>query len=254
MVRSIDRGLDVMTLLATAAGPMALPEITTRLGMPRTTAFNIVRTLAQRGAIELIQDKGYCIGPLVTDLARARAPAKDLISRIRPFLEQVASRTEETALLSVISGDEIVFIDKVESTQAIRYTVDVGTRRPLYCSAHGKVALAAFQDDAVERYLQRTRLTAFTEKTIVDATTLRRMLAKIRRQGFAASDGEFIFDVYSVSAPLLKRRDGMPLGMISAVGPLSRVKPRREAIASLLVERARAASNECFDLASGISR
>jgi DNA-binding IclR family transcriptional regulator len=251
MVRSINRGLDVMILLARTPEPMTLSEITTRLRMPRTTAFNIVRTLTARGAIELIGTQGYRIGPLAMELARARAPSKDLSARLRPYLEQLASQTGETALLSVVSGDQIVFLNKAESPQAIRYTVEVGTRRPLYCSAHGKVALAAFSEDELDRYLDRTPLTAFTDRTIVDGTRLKRELSKIRRQGFATSDGEFIPDVYSVSAPLLPRDDGMPSGMISVVGPLARVKANRLAIASLLTSCARAASEACQDLVDG---
>jgi IclR family acetate operon transcriptional repressor len=249
MVRSIDRGFDVMQLLAQSPEPMALAEITSRLRLPRTTAFNIVRTLTKRGAVELIPHRGYHLGPLVTDLARARAPSQELIPRLRPFLEEIAARTGETALLSVVSGDEIVFIDKVESPQAIRYTVQVGTRRPMYCSAHGKVALAALSNDEVEGYLLRTPLTAQTAKTIVDSAALKRELARIQRLGHAMSDGEFILDVFSVSVPLLRRGDGVPLGMISAVGPMPRIKPNRRMIASLLMELASRASDDCRDLA-----
>lgn len=248
MVRSIDRGLDVMELVGRAREPMPLPEITARMELPRTTAFNIVRTLVQRGALEAVGSKGYRLGPLVTELAQVRAPARDLITRVRPMLEKLGQGTGETAMLSVLSDDEIVFVDKVESPQAVRYTVQVGTRRPLYCSAHGKVVLATFSDDALQRYLQRVPLAPRTDKTVVDEAQLRRELARIRQQGFAASDGEFIADVYSLSAPVGQRADGTPVAMLSVVGPLARTKPARKGNATLLLACARAAGAECAGL------
>lgn len=248
MVRSIDRGLDVLELVARAREPMALSEITARMQLPRTTAFNIVRTLVRRGALEAAGSRGYRLGALLTDLAQARAPARDLIVRLRPLLEQLAAGTGETAMLSVPSGDEIVFVDKVESPQVVRYTVQVGTRRPLYCSAHGKVVLCTFAEDALQAYLGRVRLTPHTERTIVDAAQLRRELAKIRQQGFAASDGEFIGDVYSLSAPVGRRADGLPLAMLSVVGPVPRARAARKENAALLLGCARVATAACADL------
>lgn len=237
-----------MMFVSQAPEPVALSEITGRMKLPRTTAFNIVRTLTKRGALEWVDDKGYRLGPLVVELAQRRSSSMDLIARVRPFLEDVAARTGETCFLSVPSGDEIVFVDKVESTQAIRYSIQLGTRRPLYCSAHGKVVLASLDDEAFDAYVMRTKLKPITDKTIVERAKLERAVARIRQLGYAVSDGEFIDNVYSISAPLRAAANGLPLGMISAVGPTSRVKPRRQHVVAVLQDCVASANRECADL------
>jgi DNA-binding IclR family transcriptional regulator len=184
------------------------------------------------------------------ELARSGRPSKDLITIVRPFLEKISNQTRETAFLAVPSGDQIVFIDKVEPMQAIRYSAQIGTRRPLYCTAHGKIALASRSETDLERYIAMTRFEARTDKTIVDPAALRKELAKVRRQGFSISDGEFTQEAYGISVGLVAGSHGELIGMISAVGPTSRMRPQRREFASLLTELARQISVQCAELAT----
>jgi DNA-binding IclR family transcriptional regulator len=245
MVRSVDRALDVLVLVANEALPVPLPDITRGLDLPRTTAFSLVKTLAERGMLTYVDGKGYQLGPMVSELARAYRPPRNLIELAHRWLEQVSAKTNETAFLAVPGDAHIAFVDKVEPTQAIRYSAQIGTRRPLYCTAHGKLALALRPDAEITRYLASTPLKALTDKTITSVDALRRELARIRRQGFATSDGEFSADAYSLSAPVRAGTDGPLIAMISAVGPTARLRPRRHEIADLMLSVAGQLSAQC---------
>jgi DNA-binding IclR family transcriptional regulator len=245
MVRSVDRALDVLQLIASESAPLALPEITRRLDLPRTTAFSLVKTLAERGMLAFVDGKGYQLGSMVNDLARSYRPPRNLIDVAHRWLEQVSAKTHETAFLAVAGDAHIAFVDKVEPSQAIRYSAQIGTRRPLYCTAHGKLALALRPEPEIARYLAATDLKPLTERTIVSADALRRELAKIRRQGFATSEGEFSADAYSISAPVRAGAKGPLIAMISAVGPTSRLRPQRHEIAQLMLAVAAKLSLQC---------
>jgi DNA-binding IclR family transcriptional regulator len=248
MVRSVDRAIDVLLLVGKSAEPVGLAQITRELDLPRTTAFSIVRTLTEREMLKFVEGRGYRLGSLVATLGRSAGESKSLIGVVRPWLERISRETSETAFLAVPINDQIVFADKVEPSQAIRYSAQIGTRRPLYCTAHGKVVLACKSAAEFAAYLANTPLEARTAKTIVDAAQLQKELDKIRKQGFSVSDGEFIVDAYGISVPLVAGVGGPLIGMISAVGPTSRMKPRRREIAQLLIDIAASLRSECTNI------
>ena len=245
MVRSIERALDVMELVSKTKEPVPLPVITRTLKMPRTTAFSIVKTLARRGLLEQVPDKGFRVGALAVEWSNALHPPRDLTTVAKPLLARIVAQVNETAFLVVPSEDQIVYVDKVEASQAIRFSAHIGTRRPLYCTAHGKVVLASRSDEWIERYLARTKLKRETAKTITDPDVLLREIAKIRRQGYGVSDGEFSVDAYGLSAPIYDAAHEVA-AMLSTTGPTARMKPRKKEIAEFLIQLAAEASRELF--------
>jgi DNA-binding IclR family transcriptional regulator len=248
MVRSVDRAIDVMVMVGKSAEPVALPQITRELDLPRTTAFSIVKTLSARGILKFVEGRGYRLGPLMTGLAQHAAPSRSLTGVVHPWLERISRETSETAFLAVPFGDQIVFIDKVEPSQVIRYSAQIGTRRPLYCTAHGKVVLATRSAKELEAYIASTPLEAHTARTIVEPAALRKEMERIRKQGFSVSDGEFNAEAYGISVPVAAGRGGPLIGMISAVGPTPRMKPRRNEVAQLLLGIAASLSAECANV------
>jgi len=248
MVRSVDRAIDVLVLVGKSTEPVALPQITRELDLPRTTAFSIVRTLSKRRMLEFVDGRGYRLGQQIASLAQHAAGSKSLIGVVHPWLERISRETAETAFLAVPYGDQIVFVDKVEPSQVIRYSAQIGTRRPLYCTAHGKIVLATKSAAELDAYLADTKLEAHSSRTIVDPAALRKEMARIRKQGFAVSDGEFETDAYAISAPLAAGRGGPLLGMVTAVGPTARMKPRKNEVARLMLDIAATLSAECTNV------
>lgn len=245
MVRSVDRAIDVLMLVGKSSEPVALPQITRELDLPRTTAFSIVRTLTERQMLKFVEGRGYRLGSTLATLAQHGGESRSLIAVAHLSLERISRDTGETAFLAVPLGDQILFVDKVESLQAIRYSAQIGTQRALYCTAHGKIALACMSAKELDAYLARTTLRAHTAKTIVDRAQLRKEVERIRKQGFAVSDEEFSTDAYGISVPLAAGTGGPLVGMISAVGPMSRMKPRRREVSQLLLGIAATLSAEC---------
>ena len=105
-------------------------------------------------------DGRYRLGPGAFTLAIAALSSRELPELARPFLEDLVERCGETALIGTSATDApvAVCIDKVESQNPLRYTVSLGERQPLYCSAVGKLFLAYMTPEAQDEYLHATRL------------------------------------------------------------------------------------------------
>jgi len=243
MVRSIERGIDVLNLLIPPGRAMTLSQLSRELGAPKSTVLTIVRTLADRGFLAHdVQTRAYRLGPALTRFG-SRAQAVDLSGLAKPHLEALAAETKETAFLAVVDRDEVFYICKIDSPQPVQYLAQVGVRRPLHCTASGKIGLAYMPETAVRAYIARTRLRRYTANTITQPTRLRAELAEIRRRGYAVNRGEFFADLFGIGAPV---RDpaGVVIASANLGGPLFRLNRQTGAFARAVVAAANAVSAE----------
>jgi IclR family transcriptional regulator, acetate operon repressor len=225
-VRSVQRAVAVLEFLAGTERPAALHEISAAIRTPKSTALNIVRTLAATRLLEVDHaTKAYRLGSRLGELASRMRRDPDLRALARPHLERLASETGESAFLSVVDGAEIVYVDKVDSRQDIRFAAQVGSRRPLHASAAGKLALATLPPPLLERYL-RNGLGRHTRSTITDRRTLLHQIARVRGRGYAEAHGEYVEGVDGIAAPV-PGATGELLAIVTIAGPSFRMRDHR---------------------------
>jgi DNA-binding IclR family transcriptional regulator len=228
-VRSVDRAVDVLEALSRSRTVLTLAQLAAAVRAPKSTTLNIVRTLARRRLLEFdATAKTYRMGYLLAGLSSDVRDELDLRTIARPHLDRLALATREFVFLVLLDGDEIVFVEKIESSQPIRYVAvaNVGTRRPLYCTAGGKLALALQPPAYVARYLTRVGLRRYTPHTITSPAVLRRELSAIRRRGYAVSNGEFLEDLTGLAVPVRQPGADAFLGALVVAGPTFRVRKR----------------------------
>ena len=148
----------------------------------------------------------------------------DLRALAKPHLDELAQATQETVLLAVLSGNEMVFVEKIDSGQPIRYIAQVGTRRPLHCTASGKLHLAFLPAARVDAYIAEVGLTRYTPNTITDRRRIAAELARIRARGYAVADGEFLPDLLGVAVPVRRRGNEDVLAAVLVAGPAFRMR------------------------------
>jgi IclR family pca regulon transcriptional regulator len=134
--------------------------------------------------------------------------------------------------VSVLDGDEIVYVGRVPTSRIMRVSINVGTRFPAYATSMGRVLLAALTDDDLDAYLARADIRPLTARTIANAADLHEEVLRIREQGWALVDQELEEGLRSIAAPV---RDGA--GRIVAAVNLSAHASRasREAVATTLL-------------------
>jgi len=249
-VATIERAADVLFLFAQDdAANLGVTEISKSLDISKAVVHRILTSLRERDLVVVDEEsRRYALGPAVLRLAAAYRDRLDVRLMALESMQRLSAATNETATLSVRSGDMRVYVDQVTPAREVKMTVAVGQSFPLHAGSSSKAFLAFVADADRDEYLAGHELSAITDATITDVAMLRRELDQIRQQGFAVSLGERQSDAASVAAPVFDQ-DG-PIAVISVCGPLERFRPMVAETAAAVVEATRALSQRLGHRAS----
>jgi DNA-binding IclR family transcriptional regulator len=195
------RLLDVLGAFSVDHPLLTLSELSRRTAMPLTTTHRLVRELTQWGALERDERGRYRIGLRLLEVASLSPRWLGLREAALPFMEDLYEVTHENVQLAVRDGLEVVYVERIAGRDAVEVFTRVGGRWSMHATGVGLVLLAHAGAEVQELALSAP-LKAYTEKTIVDPARLRRVLAEVRRTGFAISDGQVTLDALSVAAPI----------------------------------------------------
>jgi IclR family KDG regulon transcriptional repressor len=236
---SVRRALEVLELFLDGTRSLSVPEIVARLGLPRTTAHELVRTLLASAYLTQVEDQPYrfTLGIRAFELGSAYTLQLDLAAEGQKVALKVVEACDETVQMAIRDGTEAVFIAKMESSQTVRLVSTVGSRLPAHCTAVGKMLLSALSDDELIALYENTeRLPGMTAKSITSLKQLRHVMAGIRARGLAYDDCESNLDVRCVAAPVYSHKGKMVAAMSISV-PIMRMNARRQDELATLVRR-----------------
>lgn len=226
-VQSVERTLDILEALALAGRPVNLSELSQKVSLHVSTVHRLLATLIERGYARQESSTGrYTVGTRLLELSSGVTEQIDVRAEAHPVLERLSSLIGETANLAVRSGDNLVYIDQVQSDRLVRMFTRVGSSAPLYCTGAGKLFLAFVPEVQFERelnrYLLEHRLEPRTPHTLVRPQALREELRKIRERGYSFDNEEMEEGVICVAAPVFDRA-GQIVAAISVSGPSTRL-------------------------------
>jgi IclR family acetate operon transcriptional repressor len=226
LVQSVDRAIAVLELLA-SRGESGITEIAGCLGVHKSTASRLVSVLEGRGLVEQLGQRGkYVIGFGVVRLAGAAIARMDLASLGAPICQALADRVGETVNIAVLDGDAAINVTQARGSAAISAQNWVGQRTALHATSSGKVLLAHMDPDQRDRLLALP-LAGYTSHTITDPVVLAAALARVPRDGYAATYEELEIGLNAVAVPVFGAGGGAPAAAISASGPTFRLPRRR---------------------------
>jgi DNA-binding IclR family transcriptional regulator len=242
-IAGIERALDALSLFAESeSASLGVTEIAHALGLSKAVVHRILASFRAKGFVELDETtRRYSLGPKILVLGLTYLDRVDIVSVARDVMARLCALTEETATLSLRSGDQRVYVDQVTPNRDVKMSVTLGLPYPLHAGASSKAFLAFLTPGEVDAYLDGPALAALTPKTQVDPRKLRKELARIREQGYAQSFGERMEGAGAVAAPVFGR-DGTPAGVISVCGPIERFREEADKAAELLLAHTRDAS------------
>jgi len=226
-IQSLDRGLIILEAVAKSSNPVSLADLTTVLGIDRSSAFRLANTLKRRGFLAYPTGrKDYILGPALWRLAHHYDWGTMLIRVSHEHLKQLAGQTNETAHLAIREGKHALFIDHVTTNHVISVSGQTGEMVPLYSTAHGKALLADLDLAELQSLFGAGPLRAYTKRTIGGVPQLAKVCTQIKAQGFATDDGEFQEGIRCVAAPI-RAESGMVIGSIGVSAPLQRFPEER---------------------------
>jgi IclR family KDG regulon transcriptional repressor len=221
---------------------IGISALAQRLGLAKSTVHRLASTLIDAGMLEQNPETGrYRLGLALLELGLLVRRKMDVTNEARPYLRMLRETTGETVHLAILDHTSVLYVNKLESKQAIRMSSEVGSRAPVHCTGDGK-ALLAFQSDEVIDELIDYGLPARTPNTITNPAALRRDLAVIRSRGYAVDDEESEVGLRSVAAPI-RSDSNTVIASLSIAGPAHRIsKKAMQSYARELVTAAEAIS------------
>ncbi|MFC6879318.1 MULTISPECIES: IclR family transcriptional regulator [Actinomadura] len=235
---TVERAADVLVLFTeTDQSTLGVTEIADELGLSKPAVHRILASLRSRGLIELDQQsRRYSLGLTSMRLGLAYLDRIDVRKLAGPELAALSRRTQETATLSIRTGDHRAYVDQVTPPREVIMSVSLGVPYPLHAGGSSKAFLAFLPQEEVDAYLTR-ELRRLTERTVTDADALRAELREIRARGYAKSFAERQQGAASVAAPVFDHH-GLPSAVISVCGPLERFRQEADGCATTLLESA----------------
>lgn len=220
MLSGLSRGLQILELLAREGRALPLGVIAQKLGVSKSGAHSLLKTLVHRGFVAREEGGIYRLGAKAWEIGAA-AQGAALVRIAAPIMEDLVARVNEGAILGVLAGFEGVYLHLVECEQAVRVHARVDQRIPAHCTSTG-LALLAFQPEGYLDSVLPRALQAVTPHTITDAAELKRELKRTRARGYALNLGGWREDVGGIAVPLLGP-DGVAIAGLCVAAPRYRM-------------------------------
>lgn len=197
---------------------LTISQISRRIGLPLTTTHRQVGELVAWGALERDEQRRYHVGIRLWEVAALAPSSLGLREAALPFLEDLYEATHQNVLVAVLDGAEVVYVERITGPAAVHAVTRPGSRLPVHVTGVGLVLLAHSPPHRIEEVLARP-LRRYTPYTITDPAMLRRLLANVRRDGYAIADRQVEAISLSVAAPV-HGPDNTVVAAISIVVPV----------------------------------
>ncbi len=203
---SVKKAFKILYAISDASSGLGISDLSKKLKIGKSTVHGITTALEELGV--LVRDplqKRYTVGYSLLELCRTAYAKIDLKDLARKPMEKLMAKVGETVFLGVLNGDHVTIVDMVESRNEMKITSPPGTRLPLFAGATGRVLLSQIEKEKAREMVQRKGLARYTSKTVIDQRQFLREIEKVKAQGHAVDDEEYIPGVRAVAAPLVLR-------------------------------------------------
>jgi DNA-binding IclR family transcriptional regulator len=246
LIGSVLKAAKLLALFNEESPKLRNIDIARKTGFNKSTVMRLLLSLEKAGYVEKDPLTGeYSIGVALFEVGSKYLDRTDLHRQVMPILSELAGRCNETGYLAVLNGREAVYLDRVESSKAIRTTSRVGSRVPLYCTGAGKAILAFQEEEQIQNIIKNTKIKAFTSQTLTEKGKILKNLQEVRQRGWAIDNQEYEEEIKSIGAPL-RDRSGKVIASICLVGPVWLMTDERikKELAAETVETARQISQK----------
>lgn len=240
-VLSLARGLKVIEAFEGRTEGLSVADAARITNLSRAAVRRSLLTLERLGYVEST-GRAYRLKTRVLKLGFSYLSSNSLPAIAQPTLERITEMVHESSSLTVLEGEEIVYIGRSAAKRVMSVGLSVGSRLPAYCTSMGRVLLAAFPEPEVVAHLDRMELKALTPKTIVDKDLLVEIIRRVRLDGFALTDEELELGLRSIAVPVVTSQNrvlasmniGVHAARVSAAEMMYRFLPILREQAALL--------------------
>jgi IclR family transcriptional regulator, pca regulon regulatory protein len=215
-VGSLAKGLNVIRTFGKDSREMSVAKVAKATDMTRGAARRILLTLHSLGYVEC-EGRSYRLAPKILELGFSFLSTQHWVSIATPFLDRLKTELRESVSLTVLEDTDVVYIARFQADRVMTLSMDIGSRRPAYCTAMGRVLLGEMEEDEAKRILELSDVKPHTSRTVTDKDALLEEFRKARRLGYAIIDRELEDGLIAVSVPLRDTR-GKALAAVNVCG------------------------------------
>ena len=217
-IAGLEKGLSVIECFDDANPRLTVSQAGLRCGLTRTAARRYLLTLKHLGYVAS-DGKLFWLTPRILRLGQSYLDSARLPRIVQPFLQLVTAGTHESAYVSVMDGNDIVYIARNGSTRAMNTGYVLGARVQAQVTAAGMMLLALRGPKWLEEWLKTQELRTYTSHTITNTDRLRLELTRVRAQGWAMSEQQLELNYRGIAVPL-RDRHGQVMGALSVTMPM----------------------------------
>lgn len=222
MVNTVAKAFKVLNVFDKGHGSLTLSQISQMTGLDVSSAQRFTHTLTQLGYLNKDPvTRQFELAIKTLDLAYHYTRGSRLVDRAMPVLQHLSKETQEAVSLTVLDGNEIVFVSRFLSRQSLNTDIITGSRLPAYCTSPGRAILSRMPEAEARDILLRSDLRTYTPSTPTDVEQVLATLRDARSNGYAAAFEEIYHGDASVAAAILGP-DGSVVAAISIAVPLAR--------------------------------
>lgn len=231
-IAGLEKGLSVIECFDDANSRLTASQTGARCGMTRTAARRYLLTLEHLGYVAT-DGKLFWLTPRVLRLGQSYLESARLPRIVQPFLQRVTAGTQESAYVSVMDGDDIIYLARNGANRVMNTGYVLGARVQAQVTAAGMLMLALRDPAWLENWLANHELKAYTSYTISSKDRMRVELARVRANGWAISEQQLELNHRGIAVPLRDRHGNvaaalsvtMPMGHESSEDAVARVLP-----------------------------
>lgn len=204
-VTSLARGLSVIRAFDKDNSKLTLTEVAKRTELNRATARRFLFTL---NALNYVESDGklFWLTPKILELGYAYLASQPIVDIVQPFIERISTETEESCSVSVLDGNDVVYIARHLTHRIMSVTLNVGTRLPAFVTSMGRMLLAYQPEEKLADILANSQLKKYTENTLVDRKKIKQEINLAKTQGYCIVNQELELGLRSIAVPVFDQR------------------------------------------------
>lgn len=239
MVPALARAARLLDLLSAAGRPLTMAALARDAGLPKSSAHGLLVTLAALGLVERTAQGDFALGPKSLQWAGAYLHGTDLVAAFHALAGAEPVLSEETVMLAVLDGADVVYLACRTGTRALTVNFRVGGRFPATVTASGKALLSTLPDEKIETLVRQAGLRPVTPHGVTSAAALMEQLREVRRRGWALDDEETATGMNCFGAPVFaaQRPDAVAAVAVSTIKAATDA-PRRERMVAAIADLA----------------
>jgi IclR family pca regulon transcriptional regulator len=222
---SLARGLAVIRAFSDQRRSLTIAQISHKTGIPRAAVRRCLYTLKQLGYADA-EANNFSLKPKVLTLGYSYLSSTPLTVSAQPYLNQISRTLNESCSLAVLDEDQVLYVARSATSRIMSVALNTGSRLPAYCTSLGRTLLAHLSPQALDAYLDRVELKAYTERTVVSRQRLKEILAGVRQAGYAIVEEELEVGLRSMAVPV-RGASGEVIAALNIGAQAMRVSSRR---------------------------